>query len=129
MHEIQLRRPWNRFSGLDWQSVVVDVPDVSPRTESSIGAGDRVSYQRGFNTPTGLSGTETICLCISEWQGKLESVRVNETLFSPASPPLVVNLAKILLGFNQIEIILNSESALEPRLTGNVVLRIQEASR
>jgi hypothetical protein len=124
MHEIHLRRPWNRFSGLDLQPVVVDVPDVSPRTGSSKAAGDRVSYQRGFNSPTGLSGTDMICLCISEWLGKLESVRVNDTLFSHAVAPLVVDLSKILLGFNQIEIILTSDSAVMPRLTGKVVLRI-----
>ena len=106
MHEIQLRRPWDRFSGLDWQLVVVDVPDVSLRTESSIGC------RRSGELSTRLQFThrfewdrDDLFVHFGEWQGKLESVRVNETLFSPASAPLVVNLAKILLGFNQIEII------------------------
>jgi hypothetical protein len=129
MHEIQLRRPWKRFSGSDQQPLVVDVPDAEHRPEPSIAAHDRVSYQRGFNSPTGLKGTEAIGLCISAWQGKLESVRVNDTLFSPALAPLKVDLSRILRGFNQIEIILTTEFTEVPRLTGRVVLRIQEGSR
>ena len=126
MHEIRLRRPWDRTVDLEQPPVVVDVPDAIPLTATSISAGDQVRYQRGFNSPSGLAGADAICLCVGAWQGKLESVQVNGTVFSPAHAPLVVDLSKILEGFNRIEITLTSESGEVPCLTGDVVLRIQE---
>ena len=128
MHEIRLRRPWDRVSKMDRQSVVVDIPDSSVLIDSRVVAGDQVRYQRGFNSPTGLSEADKVWLCISAWQGQLVSVQINETLFSPAKAPLVLDLSGILSGFNKIEITLTSRSGELPRITGDIVLRIQEES-
>ncbi|MDA9934906.1 hypothetical protein N9B88_03975 [Rubripirellula sp.] len=128
MHEIRLRRPWDRLSKMDWQSVVVDIPDSSVLVDSRVVAGDQVHYQRGFNSPTGLAEADKVGLRISAWQGQLVSVQINETLFSPANAPLVLDLSGILLGFNKIEITLMSKSGELPRITGDIVLRIQEES-
>ncbi|MAI72272.1 MAG: hypothetical protein CMM01_15365 [Rhodopirellula sp.] len=126
MHEIQLRRPWHRMSEMDRPPLVVDVPDSSAASDCSVTAGDQVMYQRGFNSPTGLTGEDMIGLCIGAWQGRLVSVQVNGTLFAPANAPLVLDLSKILLGFNKIEITLVSDSGELPRIIGDVVLRIQQ---
>ena len=125
MHEIHLRRPWDRMSKLDPQSVVVDIPDSSFLIESQVHAGDEVRYQRGFNSPTGLTECDHVGLCIGAWQGELVSVKINDTQFSPATAPLVLDLSGVLLGFNKIEITLMSMSGELPRITGDVVLQIQ----
>ena len=127
MHEIRLRRPWNRVSSMDQQPVVVGLPDSLDATDLLMNADHQVRYQRGFNSPTGLTEADAIELCISAWQGRLLSVQVNETRFEPAKAlPLVLDLSDILLGFNKVEITLMSESGELPRITGDVVLRIQE---
>ena len=125
MHEIHLRRPWDRMSKLDPQSVVVDIPDSSFLIESQVHAGDEVRYQRRFNSPTGLTECDQVGLCICAWQGELVSVKINDTQFSPATAPLVLDLSGVLLGFNKIEITLMSMSGELPRITGDVVLQIQ----
>ncbi len=128
MHEIQLRRPWSRISKMDQQPVVVDVPDSTVMIESRVLSGDQVRYQRGFNSPTGLSAADKVGLFISGWQGQLVSVQINETVFSPGDAPVVLDLSRILMGFNNIEIRLMSKSGELPRITGDVVLQIQEES-
>ena len=125
-HEIRLRRPWNRTSNRDLQSVVVHVPDSLDQTDASTVAGDQVRYQRGFNAPTGLTEAETIELCIDAWQGRLVSVQVNGCLFSATDAPLVIDLSNVIEGFNRIEVTIMSESGELPRIHGEVVLRIQE---
>ena len=111
---------------MDPQSVVVDIPDSSVLIDSQVDAGDQVRYQRGFNSPTGLTEADKVGLCISAWQGQLVSVQINETLFSPANAPLMIDLSRILLGFNKVEITLTSKSGELPRITGDIVLQIQE---
>jgi len=128
MHEIRLRKPWTRTSDTEPESVVVDVPDETPLSGFPEGSEACVVYQRGFNLPSGLTGTETVELIIRAWHGDLKSVSINGINFPITESPLVVDLANVMQRFNRIEITINAGLSQEPRLTGEVLLEIKESA-
>ncbi|QDV46985.1 hypothetical protein Enr13x_68940 [Stieleria neptunia] len=124
MHTIRLRRPWLR--SIDPQSPPdkVDVPDTAPLAATG---GDRVTYRRAFNRPTGLTPTDGVWLSISHYAADAIEVRINDTLISrsTAGEPIRVNITADLQTSNQLAITLKSSESSPAALDGAVTLEIE----
>ena len=128
MHIIRLRRPWSRTavdsSGNEQTEAKTDVPDLELAAVS-----DRRIYQRSFNRPTGLNDQSQVFLAISDWQGRLQSMKINQSsveLVEPPTSPLRIDVTPQLELSNKIEIQIIKEGDQQPLLCGSVQIEIED---
>lgn len=138
MHVIRLRKPWSKT--VDGSSEVhrVDVPDASAtsvdpasqfavQNQGSHQNRQKVQYRRRFNRPSGLV-RQRVFLRISGWQGQLESLQLNgaEIPACPGDETIEADVASLLEDHNELMVSLVGNTQVPPRLTGEVVLAIEE---
>ena len=124
MHPIRLRRPWTKQvtgpDGLPTESTV-DIPDHEPNS-----VGNEWTYHRSFNCPTGLDEGSRVFLSISDWQGHMASVSINDQVCdSTQKPPLRIDVTLNLQPSNCLRIQLIPEGQTSPLLCGDVQLEIE----
>ena len=125
MHRIRLRHPWEKqIQGASAASSVA-VPEPASEPNDSASQAAPATYCRSFHRPTGLERTSTVMLRISNWQGQLESLQLNEqTLPCPQGPPLEIDITAWLASRNQLLIYLVPQTDEPVRLSGEVELAI-----
>ena len=124
MHTIRLRRPWLRSVDPQSPPDKVDVPDTAP---PAVTGGDRVTYRRVFNRPTGLTPTDLVWLSIPRYAADSIEVRINDTPIgrSTAGEPIRVDITADLQASNQLAITLNPSESSPAALDGLVTLEIE----
>ena len=94
MHQIRLRRPWQKRLSGQTESFRIDVPEAESDSQSP--AGTSATYQRSFNQPSGLDDSARVYLRIESWQGDLASLTVNEQPLEVTSRPLTCEITERL---------------------------------
>ncbi|QDV88085.1 hypothetical protein [Planctomycetes bacterium TBK1r] len=124
MHTIRLRRPWLRSADPLSPPDKVDVPDTTPL---AVTGGDRVTYRRVFNRPTGLTPTDVVWLSIPQYAADSIEVRINDTLIvrSTTGDPIRVDITAQLQTSNQLAVTLKPSGSSPAALDGQVTLQIE----
>jgi hypothetical protein len=123
MHTIRLRRPWDKTEIGCEESVRVDVPEPIVQSEP---AGPAYQYLRRFNLPTGLDDASTVRLQVSGWSGELDAFELNGVALPIDSQQTDIDVTKLLMRQNKIEIRLSSTDQALAALSGEVALLIEE---
>ena len=131
MHTIRLKYPWTRFvidndvdANVGDHTNRVDVPDLST-SETAIPSS--VRYQRKFNQPTGLDEHSRVWLFVESCVGNICRVAVNAQAVKPSQCPMRVNITSFLDRHNQIEIDIEATDSVWPRISGHVMLEIEDS--
>lgn len=124
MHEIRLRRPWEKRLKGQTETRRIDVPEAE--SDATLLEASSATYSRNFNRPPGLPQSARVHLRIEAWQGQLVSLTLNDHPLEITRPPLSCEVTEWLEPHNQIEIELCDADDQRARLTGEVVLVIEE---
>ncbi len=122
MHTIRLRGPWQKVEGSDSTATRVTVPE----TQHGDGLGESATYKRNFNRPTGLTGQDRVSITISDWEGKLEQIAINDNVIEHDDKrPLRAEITPHLELHNVLAITLAGGTDSPARLSGEVTLQIE----
>lgn len=124
MHEIRLRRPWEKRLSGQTHTTRIDVPETE--SDATLPEAASATYQRKFNQPPGLAKSASVHLRIEAWHGQLVSLTINDHPLDITPPPLTCEVTEWLEPHNQIEIELRDADDQRARLSGEVVLVIEE---
>ncbi len=125
MHVIRLRKPWSKTIG-DRDTVRrVEIPEPSGLELEAVGVVAR--YDRSFNRPSRLDDAR-VYLRIAGWQGKLNSLSLNEIMIpvGESSTQVDVEITSLLQAHNQLSVTIAGTAIQPPRLSGEVTLGIEE---
>jgi hypothetical protein len=127
MHEIRLRKPWQRCRQDGSDCVRVDVPE---QDDGDPADQDVLCYSRGFNLPTGLRPGSRVYLRIDRWEGRLESVTVNDSGVEREGFELAAaEITQLLQPHNQVTVRLAGLPGRRARLSGAVTLLIDDGDQ
>lgn len=117
---MRLRSPWQAVYGSTGEAIRCDLPDTATHDCEA------VVYRRSFHRPTGMSDEQRVVLTVQQWEGRLESLKVNQRPFdlSLEGSFVRVDITECLETRNRIELVLRAEREVEPRLIGPVELGI-----
>lgn len=122
MHVIRLRRPWDRIRD-GAVAERIEVPDCGPAAAEP---GIACQYRRRFHRPSGLQALTRVRLQISGWEGRLESITLNDVAVPIAGSTVDAELTGLLQPHNELLLTIRSLPGEPARLSGEVRLAIQE---
>lgn len=105
-HIIRLRGPWTFLIESGQPTENVRQPFTKPLPESWRQEPGAIVAKRKFNSPSGLSPVEVVCLVIHR-RGTLDHVLLNDEplpIEDPAANPLSWNITRLLVPFNELRI-------------------------